>query len=161
MSSNLTSAASSPKTLPPVATAMSWRVFLRLSPNPGALTAATWRPILSRLTTRVVKASPSMSSAMMIRGRLCWEKKKANQATWQIKWHIKNIWFKASVRLVTIVWSDSQGNDNIITQVDIGQFLSATSRSTRSMVHRCQRIISERVALAKTQAINCSSKCKF
>ena len=57
--------------LPPVEMAISCMVFFRLSPNPGALTAATWRPILSRFTTKVVRASPSMSSATMIKGRLC------------------------------------------------------------------------------------------
>ena len=56
---------------------------------------------------------------------------------------IESIWFEASVRLVTIVWSDSQGNDNIITQVDKGQFLSATTHSinvaklsrTKKLIH--------------------------
>jgi hypothetical protein len=38
---------------------------LRRSPKPGALTAATLRTPRSLLTTRVARASPSMSSAMM------------------------------------------------------------------------------------------------
>ena len=130
MSSNLTSAASSPKTLPPVATAMSWRVFLRLSPNPGALTAATWRPILSRLTTRVVKASPSMSSAMMIRGRLCWNSNKAGQKRIQERCgRLRASGSKLQCVSSPLFLYDSQGNDNIITQVDKGQFLSATTHS--------------------------------
>ncbi len=33
----------------------------------------TWSPIFRRLTTKVVRASPSMSSATMIKGRLCWK----------------------------------------------------------------------------------------
>jgi hypothetical protein len=41
---------------------------LRRSPKPGALTAATLRTPRSLLTTRVARASPSMSSAMMSRG---------------------------------------------------------------------------------------------
>ena len=44
-SSSLTVLASSPNTIPPVAIAMSWSVALRLSPKPGAFTAATWSPI--------------------------------------------------------------------------------------------------------------------
>ena len=34
-------------TIPPDATAMSFRVFFLLSPNPGALTATTCRPAFS------------------------------------------------------------------------------------------------------------------
>ena len=44
---------------------MSSSIALRRSPKPGALTAATFRPPRSLLTTRVASASPSTSSAMM------------------------------------------------------------------------------------------------
>mmetsp|Transcript_19466 Transcript_19466/g.53472 ORF Transcript_19466/g.53472 Transcript_19466/m.53472 type:complete len:340 (+) Transcript_19466:663-1682(+) len=54
----------------PVSTARSWRIALRLSPKPGAFTAATFRPPRSLLTISSAKASPSMSSAMM-RSGLC------------------------------------------------------------------------------------------
>ncbi|KYQ46957.1 DEAD-box helicase Dbp80 [Trachymyrmex zeteki] len=47
------------------------RVAFLLSPKPGALTAATCSPIFKRLTTRVDKASPSTSSAIMTRGLRC------------------------------------------------------------------------------------------
>ena len=39
-----------------------------LSPKPGALTAATFNPPLSLLTTSVAKASPSTSSAIINKG---------------------------------------------------------------------------------------------
>uniref|UniRef100_L7LVI6 Putative mucin-5ac n=1 Tax=Rhipicephalus pulchellus TaxID=72859 RepID=L7LVI6_RHIPC len=71
-SSSLMRLASSPNTMPPVATAMSCSVALRLSPKPGAFTAATCRPTLSLLSTKVLSASPSTSSAMMTKGRR-WE----------------------------------------------------------------------------------------
>ncbi len=54
---------------PPVRVAMSSSMALRRSPKPGAFTAATLRPPRSLLTTRVASASPSMSSAMIKRGR--------------------------------------------------------------------------------------------
>mmetsp|Transcript_16446 Transcript_16446/g.31937 ORF Transcript_16446/g.31937 Transcript_16446/m.31937 type:complete len:249 (+) Transcript_16446:690-1436(+) len=57
-------------TWPPVRMARSWRLALRFSPKPGALTAQTLRPPRSLLTTRVARASPSTSSATMRRGRL-------------------------------------------------------------------------------------------
>ncbi|MNE14169.1 hypothetical protein D3C80_1070320 [compost metagenome] len=60
---------SSEMTWPPVRMAMSSSMALRRSPKPGALTAATRRPPRSLLTTRVARASPSMSSAMISRGR--------------------------------------------------------------------------------------------
>ena len=47
---------------------MSSSIALRRSPKPGALTAATFRPPRSLLTTSVASASPSMSSAMMSSG---------------------------------------------------------------------------------------------
>ena len=50
---------------------MSSIMALRRSPKPGALTAATCRVPRSLLTTRVASASPSMSSATMIRGLPC------------------------------------------------------------------------------------------
>jgi hypothetical protein len=49
----------------PVDTAMSYIVFLLLSPKPGDLTAQTLSPPLSLLTTRVARASLSTSSATM------------------------------------------------------------------------------------------------
>jgi hypothetical protein len=48
--------------------AMSCSMALRRSPKPGALTAATLRPPRSLLTTRVARASPSTSSAMISSG---------------------------------------------------------------------------------------------
>ena len=60
---------SSEITIPPVRIAMSSNISLRRSPNPGALTAATFKAPLKRLTTRVVNASPSISSAMINKGR--------------------------------------------------------------------------------------------
>ncbi len=48
---------------------MSLSISLRRSPNPGALTAATFSVPRSLLTTRVASASPSISSAMMRIGR--------------------------------------------------------------------------------------------
>lgn len=54
----------------PVSKAMSCNQLLRRSPNPGVLTAATFKKPLSLFTTRVARASPSTSSAMMSRGLL-------------------------------------------------------------------------------------------
>ena len=51
---------------------MSSSIALRRSPKPGALTAATFRPPRSLLTTKVASASPSMSSAMMRSGLPVW-----------------------------------------------------------------------------------------
>jgi hypothetical protein len=48
------------------------RMDLRLWPNPGALTAATWSWPQSVLRIRAVSASPSMSSAIMTRERWAW-----------------------------------------------------------------------------------------
>ncbi|PKI71537.1 hypothetical protein CRG98_008054 [Punica granatum] len=59
---------SSLMTLPPVNTAMSSRYWLFLSPNPGALRAAIFRDPLSLFTTRVAKASCSISSAIIKTG---------------------------------------------------------------------------------------------
>mmetsp|Transcript_33130 Transcript_33130/g.87637 ORF Transcript_33130/g.87637 Transcript_33130/m.87637 type:complete len:233 (-) Transcript_33130:4-702(-) len=53
----------------PQSTAMSWSWALRKSPKPGAFTAHTCSPPLSLLTTTVARASLSMSSAMISRGR--------------------------------------------------------------------------------------------
>mmetsp|Transcript_18173 Transcript_18173/g.42064 ORF Transcript_18173/g.42064 Transcript_18173/m.42064 type:complete len:209 (-) Transcript_18173:617-1243(-) len=60
---------SSEMTVPPVSSAMSWRLALRLSPKPGALTAAILAPARSLLMMRVARASLSTSSATMTRGR--------------------------------------------------------------------------------------------
>ena len=54
--------------VPPVRMAMSSSMALRRSPKPGALTAATFKPPRSLLTTRVASASPSTSSAMISSG---------------------------------------------------------------------------------------------
>ena len=56
---------SSLMTLPPVSVAISWSMALRRSPKPGALTARHLNVPRSLLTTSVVRASPSTSSAMM------------------------------------------------------------------------------------------------
>jgi hypothetical protein len=47
---------------------MSFSISFLLSPNPGALTAATFNVPRSLFTTRVVRASPSISSAMIKSG---------------------------------------------------------------------------------------------
>merc|ERR1719154_873014 len=74
-----------PKTRPPVQAAMSCMVFFLLSPKPGALTATTWSPILSLLMTRVERASPSMSSAMIRSGLLCWlDSSRAGMMAWML-----------------------------------------------------------------------------
>ena len=52
---------SSDTTVAPVSAAMSARLALRLSPNPGALTAATLSPARSLLTIRVASASAVMA----------------------------------------------------------------------------------------------------
>mmetsp|Transcript_21841 Transcript_21841/g.49381 ORF Transcript_21841/g.49381 Transcript_21841/m.49381 type:complete len:337 (-) Transcript_21841:795-1805(-) len=59
---------SSDTTSAPVSTAMSCSVALRLSPNPGALTAHTLMPARSLFTTSVARASLSTSSAIMRSG---------------------------------------------------------------------------------------------
>merc|ERR1719225_621160 len=85
-SSNLRVSPSVPKTMPPVEMAMSCRVFFLLSPKPGAFTAATWSPIFNLLMTRVLSASPSMSSAMMMRGLLCWlASSRAGMMAWMLE----------------------------------------------------------------------------
>ena len=56
---------SSLMTWPPVRMAISWSISLRRSPKPGALTHTTFRVPRRRLTIRVLRASPSTSSAMM------------------------------------------------------------------------------------------------
>mmetsp|Transcript_45887 Transcript_45887/g.129832 ORF Transcript_45887/g.129832 Transcript_45887/m.129832 type:complete len:324 (+) Transcript_45887:243-1214(+) len=53
---------------PPVRAARSCRMALRLSPNPGAFTAATLRPPRSLFTMSSASASLSTSSAMMSSG---------------------------------------------------------------------------------------------
>ena len=59
------SPSSSEITCPPVRIAISWSISFLLSPYPGALTATTWKVPLNLFTIRVVRASPSTSSAMM------------------------------------------------------------------------------------------------
>jgi len=44
---------------------MSSSIAFLLSPKPGALTAAIFKPPLSLFTTKVAKASPSISSAII------------------------------------------------------------------------------------------------
>ena len=56
---------SSEITLPPVKIAISSSIAFLLSPNPGALHAATLTMPLMLLTTRVARASPSTSSAII------------------------------------------------------------------------------------------------
>ena len=58
---------SSEMTTPPVRTAMSSIIALRLSPKPGAFTATTSSVPLSLLSTSVARASPSTSSATISR----------------------------------------------------------------------------------------------
>mmetsp|Transcript_113924 Transcript_113924/g.322206 ORF Transcript_113924/g.322206 Transcript_113924/m.322206 type:complete len:250 (-) Transcript_113924:237-986(-) len=53
----------------PVSTAISCMIALRLSPKPGAFTAATFRPPRSLLTINKANASPSTSSAISNKGR--------------------------------------------------------------------------------------------
>ena len=60
--------ASSTITVPPVRTAISASISFLLSPNPGAFTAAHLRVPRILLTTRVAKASPSISSANISTG---------------------------------------------------------------------------------------------
>ena len=59
---------SSVMTWPPVRMAMSWSMALRRSPKPGALTATDLNVPRILLTTRVARASPSTSSAMITSG---------------------------------------------------------------------------------------------
>ena len=60
---------SSAITVPPVNTAISSSMALRRSPKPGALTAQVLIMPRILLTTKVAKASPSTSSAMINNGR--------------------------------------------------------------------------------------------
>ena len=53
---------------PPVSTAISCNIALRRSPKLGALIAATFNTPLALFTTKVAKASPSISSAIINRG---------------------------------------------------------------------------------------------
>ena len=56
---------SSLMTTPPVRMAMSSSIAFLLSPNPGALTPKTFKVPRSLLTTKVARASPSISSAII------------------------------------------------------------------------------------------------
>ncbi len=69
--------------VPPVKMAMSWSMALRRSPKPGALTANTLTVPRSLLTTKVAKASPSISSEMMTRFLVTC---KAFSSTGKISW---------------------------------------------------------------------------
>ena len=53
-------------TVPPVRMAISRSISFRRSPKPGALTQTQLKLPRSRFTSRVARASPSTSSAMMI-----------------------------------------------------------------------------------------------
>ena len=59
---------SSEITVPPVKMAMSSNMALRLSPKPGAFTAAIFKPPRNLLTTKVANACPSTSSATINNG---------------------------------------------------------------------------------------------
>ena len=59
---------SSEITVPPVKIAKSSSIAFRLSPKPGALTAAIFKDPLNLFTTKVANASPSTSSAITSRG---------------------------------------------------------------------------------------------
>ena len=57
---------------PLVKIAISSSIAFLLSPKPGALTAAIFKPPLNLLTTNVARASPSTSSAIIKRGLPDW-----------------------------------------------------------------------------------------
>jgi len=57
----------------PVSTAISSSIAFLRSPKPGALTATTFRTPRSLFTTNVASASPSISSAIISRGRPFWD----------------------------------------------------------------------------------------
>ncbi|MNF74121.1 hypothetical protein D3C84_561460 [compost metagenome] len=59
---------SSEITVPPVKIAISSNIAFLLSPKPGAFTAAILRAPLNLFTTKVERASPSTSSAMINNG---------------------------------------------------------------------------------------------
>ncbi len=59
-------------TWPPVRVAISWSISLRRSPKPGALTATQVKVPRILFTSRVARASPSTSSAMMMSLRPDW-----------------------------------------------------------------------------------------
>ena len=61
---------SSDITCPPVNIAISSSIDFLLSPKPGALTATTFKPPLNLFTTKVARASPSTSSAIIKNGLL-------------------------------------------------------------------------------------------
>ena len=56
---------SSDTTVPPVRIEISSSIAFLLSPKPGALTAAIFKPPLSLFTTNVARACPSTSSAII------------------------------------------------------------------------------------------------
>ena len=63
---------SSDITVPPVNIAISWSISFLLSPKPGAFTATHVKVPLNLLTTNVVIASPSTSSAIISNFLPCW-----------------------------------------------------------------------------------------
>jgi len=63
---------SSDITWPPVKIAISWSISFLLSPKPGAFTPTQVKVPLSLLTTRVAKASLSISSATIRSFFPCW-----------------------------------------------------------------------------------------
>ena len=69
---------SSDITVPDVKIAISSSIALRRSPKPGALTAATLTIPRILLTTRVAKASPSISSAIINKGLLAFATPSSN-----------------------------------------------------------------------------------
>lgn len=75
----------------PVRTAISCRLFLRLSPKPGALTAASLTPPRSLFTMRVASASDSTSSATISSGRcvlITCSRIGSRGANLQHRWHV-------------------------------------------------------------------------
>ena len=73
---------SSEITVPPVSIAISSSIAFLLSPKPGALQAAALTIPLKLLTTKVAKASPSISSAIIKRGlpALATDSKRGNKS---------------------------------------------------------------------------------
>ena len=65
---------------------MSCSIALRRSPKPGALTAAALNVPRILFTTRVARASPSMSSAMMTSGLpVCITASRVGSIVWTVE----------------------------------------------------------------------------
>ena len=64
---------SSETTVPPVRIEISSSIAFLLSPKPGALTAAIFKPPLSLFTTNVARACPSTSSAIISKDLPDWD----------------------------------------------------------------------------------------